>query len=276
MRFKCVYLEITNVCNLQCSFCPGTTRPPRFLSPAEFDLLAGRLEGATEYLYFHLMGEPLLHPALGELLERARLHGFRVNLTSNGMLLPEAAPVLLSAPALHRVNLSLQAWEANPVLLPLSDYVNQCADFAACAAARGVLVSLRLWNGGGADAKNTEILSLLHKAFPGSWIKGTHNMTLAPRVFLESAERFDWPDPAAAGTGTGFCYGLRTHIGVHCDGTVVPCCLDADGSLALGNLFESPLKDILRQPRALAIYEGFSRRAPVEELCRRCGYAARF
>lgn len=276
MRFKCVYLEITNVCNLQCSFCPGTARAPGFVTPEGFDLLAGRLEGATGFLYFHLMGEPLLHPELGELLDRARLHGFRVNLTSNGVLLPDAAPVLLSAPALHRVNLSLQAWEANPGLMPLSDYVNQCADFAARAAESGVLVSLRLGNSGGADANNAEILRLLHIAFPGSWRVGAHNTTLAPNVFLESANRFDWPDPAADETGASFCYGLRSHIGVLCDGTVVPCCLDADGSMALGNLYESPLEDILRRPRALAIYEGFSRRLPAEELCRRCGYAARF
>ena len=222
MRFKRVYLEITNVCNLQCSFCPGTARAPRFLSPEEFDLLAGRLEGATEYLYFHLMGEPLLHPALGELLERAGRHGFRVNLTSNGTRLSSTAQTLLSAPALHRINLSLQAWEGNPDLGELENYVNQCADFAARAAAEGLLVTLRLWNAGGAETRNDEILRLLRAAFPGNWRAGQRNMTLAPRVFLESAERFDWPDPAAPESGAGFCYGLRDHIGVLCDGTVVP------------------------------------------------------
>ena len=276
MRFKCVYLEITNICNLQCSFCPGTTRSPRFLTPEEFDLLAGRLKGATEYLYFHLMGEPLLHPELDELLDRARRHGFRVNLTTNGMLLAEKATVLLSSPSLHRVNISLQAWEANPGFLPLRDYVNLCAEFVSRAAAEGILVSLRLWNAGGSDTRNADILRLLHAAFPGTWSAGQHNMTLAPRVFLESAARFDWPDPAAPAAGTSFCHGLRSHIGVLCDGTVVPCCLDADGLLSLGNLFMSPLEEILCRPRAKNIYDGFSRRQPAEALCRSCGYATRF
>ena len=276
MKFKRIYLEITNVCNLQCSFCHGTAREPRFLSPAEFDLLAGKLEGAAGYLYFHLMGEPLLHPELGELLALAGQHGFRINLTTNGVLLPDAAPVLLAAPALHRVNLSLQAWEANTGMGRLCDYVNRCADFARSAAARGILVSLRLWNGGGANAKNGEILALLHNAFPGEWKTAQHNTVLTDRVFLEFGEKFDWPDVQAEETGAVFCHGLRDHIGVLCDGTVVPCCLDGNGNIPLGNLLTQDLTDILSTPRAKAMVDGFSRRQPTEELCKKCGYAARF
>ena len=276
MRFKKVYVEITDVCNLRCSFCHGTARPPRFLSPEEFSLLCDRLQGSTEYLYFHLMGEPLLHPALGELLKIAGQKGFRVNLTTNGMLLPRAADTLLSAPALHRVNLSLQAWEANENVPPLSDYVNRCAAFARSAAAQGILISMRLWNGGGAEQRNAEILSLLHAAFPGEWTSAQRNTVIADRVFLEYGEKFDWPDLSADASGAAFCRGLRDQLGVLCDGTAVPCCLDADGVLALGNLFTQSLEEILHSPRARAIYDGFSRRVPAEELCRRCGYAARF
>lgn len=273
---KKVYLEITNLCNLNCSFCHGTTRPGKFLSPAEFELLADKLRGSTEYLYFHLMGEPLLHPELSALLEQAGCRGFRVNLTTNGVLLPETSDVLLSAPALHRVNISLQAWEANDLSVSVSDYIDRCAAFAKAAAARGILISLRLWNGGGAASRNSEILELLRDAFPAPWKPGRCNTVLADRVFLERGSKFDWPDISADETGTCFCRGLRDQIGVLCDGTVVPCCLDADGVLALGNLFSEDLDDILESPRARAIYDGFSRREAVEALCRRCGYAARF
>lgn len=276
MRFKKVYLEISNVCNLRCSFCPGTRRPPRFLSAAEFALLAERLRGWTDYLYFHLMGEPLLHPELAALLHIAGEKGFYVNITTNGILLPQTAECLFSSPALHRVNLSLQAWESNAAPLPLKDYVNSCADFAQRAAARGVIVSLRLWNAGGAEQRNGEILSLLEARFPPPWQPGQRNKRLAPRVYLERGSRFDWPGPTAPETGTRFCRGLRDQLGVLCDGRVVPCCLDAEGALALGNLFDSPLDEILSGPRASAIYAGFSRREAVEELCRRCGYASRF
>lgn len=276
MRFRKVYLEIGNICNLRCSFCPGTRRSPHFLTVPEFSLLTDRLRGWTDYLYFHLMGEPLLHPELATLLHIAGEKEFYVNITSNGILLPTAAECLLASQALHRVNLSLQAWEANAHPLPIDDYISLCADFARRAAAQGVIVSLRLWNGGGADSRNREILSLLHGAFPAPWQSGQKSTVLAPRVYLEQGQRFDWPAPDAPESGASFCRGLRDQLGILCDGTVVPCCLDAEGALALGNLFDSSLEDILRGPRAQAIYMGFSRREAVEELCRRCGYATRF
>ena len=274
MRFTRVYLEITNVCNLRCGFCPGTERQPQFLSPADFEVLLGKLQGATDYLYFHLMGEPLLHPQLAELLELAERHHYYVNLSTNGVLLPETAETLLSAPALHRVNLSMQAWEGNGCTWDVDDYVNRCADFACRAAARGVQVSFRLWNGD--SARNPVVLSALERRFPPPWRPAPRNFALADRVFLEQAERFDWPDAAGPERAGTFCRGLRDHIGVLVDGTVVPCCLDSEGTIALGNLFSQSLDEILSTPRAQAIYEGFSRRRPAEALCRRCGYAERF
>lgn len=275
-RFKKVYLEITNVCDLRCAFCPGTERAPRFMTESEFGALLVRLRGWTDYLYFHLMGEPLLHPALERFLRRAGEEGFRVCLTTNGTQLPACSALLCAAPALHRVNISLQSWEANPARTPLGAYVRGCADAARALAAAGKLVSLRLWNAGGAEARNGEILALLREAFPDIWRDGRRGMVLAERVFLERGEKFDWPRPDTGETGAAFCYGLRDQLGILCDGTVVPCCLDAAGALALGNLLETPLETILDTPRAKAIYDGFSRRRPAEDLCRRCGYAARF
>ena len=274
MRFSRVYLEITNVCNLRCGFCPGTERQPQFLSPERFALLLEKLKGSTEYLCFHLMGEPLLHPQLGELLALAEQYNYYVNLTTNAVLLPDTSETLLAAPALHRVNLSLQAWEGNGCAWDVNNYVNSCAAFARRAAAQGILVSFRLWNG--AAPGNETLLAALRAAFPPPWRQAQRSEVLAERVFLEQAERFDWPDAAGDERGTAFCRGLRDHVGVLCDGTVVPCCLDSEGALALGNLFKLPLEEILESPRARAIYDGFSRRTPAEALCRRCGYASRF
>ena len=130
------YLEITNVCNLRCAFCPGTGREPRFLTPEEFRVLAGKLRGHTEYLYFHLMGEPLLHPELKALLAIADELRFKVMLTTNGTLLPERQELLLASPALHKLNVSLQSFEANAGG-ELESYLRGCTDFAAAAAKAG-------------------------------------------------------------------------------------------------------------------------------------------
>ncbi len=278
--FKRIYLEITNVCNLNCSFCPGTTRPSRFLSPAEFRILAEKLRPNTRYLYLHVMGEPLLHPALGELLTIASDLDFRVCLTTNGTLLTERADTLLSAPCLHKVSVSLHSFEGNGRQDGLASYLNNVLDFSRQAAEKGVICALRLWNEGGANARNGEIAELLSEHC-GVDVKnlpydGNGNRKLRDNLYLESAERFDWPDPSAPERQTQFCHALTQQIAVLCDGTVVPCCLDGEGRIPLGNLFEQELTEILASPRAAAMRRGFAARQPAEELCRRCGYAVRF
>ena len=233
---KRAYVEITNICNLRCNFCPGTRRPGRFMPPEEFRLLAERLRGRAAYLYLHVMGEPLLHPQLREILDVASELGFRVCVTTNGTLLPEKGETLLSAASLHKVSVSLHSAEGNGTA-ELEDYLRAVWDFAVRLTAIGGICALRLWNIGGAQERNEEILSFL-------------------------AERTGvWPLAQAA---------------VLCDGTVVPCCLDHEGDIPLGNLLEQSLEEILDSPRARALVRGFSDGKPSEALARRSGFATRF
>ncbi|MEG1684244.1 MAG: radical SAM protein, partial [Oscillospiraceae bacterium] len=138
--FGRAYVEITNRCNLHCAFCPGTKRPSRDMSPAEFKTVLTKLRPLTRYLYLHVMGEPLLHPQLEALLSLAAERDFRVCLTTNGVLLSERTETLLAAPALHKVSISLHSFEGNEGgearLLP---YLNDVWDFARRAAAQGVI-----------------------------------------------------------------------------------------------------------------------------------------
>ena len=273
-----IYLEITNVCNLDCSFCHKTNRAKKFMSCEEFDILLSKIEGKSRYLFFHLMGEPTLHPHLCDFILKAREKGFLPAITTNGSILREKGEALLSALP-YKISISLHAPEANAAF---SDewYLQSCIDFAKAAAEKGCFVALRLWNlGSGAD--NSQILDFLHSTFTEEWqdIRGGSSQRLASRIFLEWGERFDWPDPSClecAPDSDLFCYGLRDQIGILADGTVVPCCLDADANIILGNLFTSEFEEIISSPRARAIYDGFSKRRAVESLCRKCGYARRF
>lgn len=274
---KKAYLEITDVCNLRCSFCRGTLREKGFISVQAFRAAAQKLRPHTEYLYLHLMGEPLLHPDLPALLAVCAALRFKVVVTTNGVLLPQRGAALLACPALYKVSVSLHSFEGNggaegPAL---TAYLTGVCDFAERAAANGAIVALRLWNGGGADGLNPAILRYLRERFPHPAAHRT-GLTLAEHVYLEYGERFDWPDPEAEERDVRFCMGLRDHVGVLYDGTVVPCCLDADGAIPLGNIFTEELEEILSSPRARAIYDGFSRGRAVNGLCRRCGYAERF
>lgn len=277
--FKRAYVEITNICNLRCAFCPGTKRPERFMPPEEFRILARRLRPHTGFLYLHVMGEPLLHPQLGELLEIGAAEGFRLCLTTNGTLLEARHELLLSAPALHKLSVSLHSMEGNNAGA-LGGYLTGVWESVQALSRAGIICALRLWNIGGQETRNGEIL-----AFLGDRL-GTHPLDLpqlrrgswklGQRLYLEQAEKFDWPELEGPERAAGFCLGLRDQVAVLVDGTVTPCCLDHEGDIPLGNLLAEELDGILASPRARAICDGFSQRRPSEALCRRCGFAERF
>lgn len=275
--FAKVYLEISNICNLSCSFCALTKRDKRKLNVEEFNFLANKLRSHSEYLYFHVMGEPLMHPNLQEFLQIADDLKFKVIITTNATLLDKQSEILLNAKALHKVNISLHSLEANSGFF-MPEYIESCANFAKKMNEKNKLCCLRLWNlGDGLNDENDNILNTLHKVFITDWKDTRSGFKLAQKVYLEWGEKFDWPSLDAKDFGENcFCYGLRDQIAVLCDGTVVPCCLDHEGDINLGNLFFEELDDILQKPKTKAIYNGFTQRKAIEKLCRRCGYARRF
>lgn len=271
--FKKIYLEITNICNLDCSFCHKTSRSKKFMTKEEFDMLLPRIREHTKYLYFHLMGEPLMHPELAYFLEKASSFGFNCTVATNGFLISRRADeILRNAP--YKVTFSLHSFEANEAAVSLEDYINDITDFCKRAERLGTICVLRLWNDGGESSLNEKIIGLLKNEF--DFRENRKGFTLSEKIYLESAKKFIWPDKDAPVQSVRFCMGLRDHIGILCDGTVVPCCLDADGQIALGNLFEQELADIIGTETALSIYNGFSQGRTVTELCSRCQYATRF
>ena len=270
-----VYVEITNICNMNCSFCHGHSRAPRQMTVKEYEHILCQLTGKTQYIYHHLMGEPLVHPLLPQFIQMARRAGFRPMITTNGSLLARSGDSLLT-PSLHKVNISLHSFEGDQPEAHRS-YIQTVAAFAEKARQAGILVSIRLWNRHCDDGRNETAVACLKAHLPGPWTENTRGYRIRDGIFLEWGDRFAWPDQNAPDNGNQvFCYGLRDHFGILCDGTVVPCCLDSDGIIALGNVFREELSDILASPRAKAIAEGFRRRKAAEDLCRRCGYAQRF
>ena len=287
-KFKKVYIEITNICNLSCSFCPKTKRKKSVLSVDDFKKVLSEVKPYSKYIYFHLMGEPLLNENLEKFLEIAYEEGFKVNITTNGTLLPRAKDILLKAKALRQVNISLHSFEANDNNILFNEYFNSVFEFVKEAnETTDIICAMRLWNMDSNVLKGEnnlnkqiidEISSILgYEGNINEVLERDNRVKIKDRMYLNGAEKFQWPAMDVEPFGDeGFCHGLRDHFGILVDGTVVPCCLDGEGNIPLGNIYETPLKDILEGERARKIYDGFSGRKRVEELCKRCGYSERF
>lgn len=272
-----VYVEITDICNRNCSFCPGTKRAPRRMSIDEFRTVAEKLKNITKYLYFHVMGEPLTHPDLCDFIKIARENGYKPAITTNGTLLKKRGQEIVEA-GIYKVNISVHSFEEGKIE-DYIDYIKNCLDFADYASKNGVLTVLRLWNIGYDQGRNIDTLAMMHEKFPNEWKEGTRGARIRDKLHLEYGERFEWPDMEAEDRGNEvFCYGLKDHFGILCDGRVIPCCLDREGAVTLGNIFEDAMtvEEMLSSPRACAMREGFMKRQATEELCRKCGYARRF
>ena len=280
--FDRVYVEIGNICNMKCSFCAGTKRAPRQMSPDEFERICKKLVGHTENLYFHVMGEPLLHPELDSLLKIAKKYGYKVSVTTNGTLLKRAGKTLISnSDALHRVSISLHAPEGNGVEA-IEEYLNCAISFAHDFSALDKNVVFRLWNldtdeKSGSNSLNAEILEKLKKSYTGEWIKRYSGYRIAYRTFLEFDGIFTWPSQSEADPiEKGRCHALSRQIAILADGTVAPCCLDSEGAIALGNLFSEELSDILGGDVAQKIKKGFNSCKMIHPVCQKCTYARRF
>lgn len=270
-----IYVEITNICNMNCSFCHGHSRAPKKMSRDEFLLVLDKINGFTNFIYYHLMGEPLSHSELPDFISLAGDRGFKSIITTNGTLLDKRGDALLEA-GVHKVNISVHSFE-DGTREQFEGYLENIAEFAEKANEKGVIIVFRLWNNGFDNGRNNDIINYLKNYFKAEWTENTKGFKIKEKLFLEYGERFQWPDLNAEEQGSDvFCYGLRDQVGILSDGTVVPCCLDSDGVISLGNIFEDDFSSIINSERAKAIKRGFDCRTAVEELCQKCGYAQRF
>lgn len=286
--FKKVYIEITSVCNLACSFCPPTLRTKGMIKVEQFEKTLDQLVGHTKYIYLHVKGEPLLHNRIDQLLDAAHERGFKVNITTNGTLIKKNRHKLLGKPALRQVNFSLHSFDGHEGSENREKYLGDILEFVRDSREYNTIISYRLWNLKRDEQtdldrrKNRETLDILENEYnldfkieervePGKGVK------IAKNVYLNQDHEFRWPSLLAPeDKGKGFCHALRSHAAILVDGTVVPCCLDGEGVINLGNIHEQKFGDIVEGERATNLVEGFSRREAVEELCRKCGYRQKF
>lgn len=260
-KFKKIYIEITNICNLNCSFCSKDNKLKKEMSLHEFEYVLKQINNYTDYLYLHVKGEPLLHKNFKEVLNICKRYNKFVNVTTNGTLLKKRLNDILASKVVRQINISLQSL----INLDYIDDIIKCADILSN---NKIQVVYRMW----AENKyQNELIKKIEKHYNMSINKD--NTKLKDNLYFNKDKEFIWPNLSnEIFNEVGTCYGARTHIGILSDGTVIPCCLDSSGIISLGNIFKDDFADIMKSIRFLKMQTDFRNNKLCEELCKKCGF----
>lgn len=276
MKFKRIYVELTNRCNLNCSFCSKSKRMKKDMTKEKFKTVVKKIKPYTDNIYLHIKGEPLLYPDLDSILTICDANKINVNITTNGTLLKERCSLLIKHPCIRHINISLHAEQNQKDYF---DHVFHTVD----KLKEKVTIIYRIWTltNGTLDEKSTSIVEKLIGYYNLSTeivenIKKEKNIKLQENIYLDKDNQFEWPSEATSGKEEGYCMGGKTHIGILSDGTIVPCCLDGEGTINLGNILTTDMEEILNSKRFQNLIEGFKNRKVTEPLCKKCSYKNRF
>lgn len=273
-KYKKVYIEITNNCNLNCSFCSPMKKEKRFMTLEEFDHILKEVSKVTKVIYLHVKGEPLLHPQIIDFLKLTEKYNLNVNITTNGILFPKLVEKLKGCKTLHKINFSLHC-EQN-----IKDYEEKIFESVEKLSPDTVVI-YRLWTltGNKLDEKSNKTVEKLEKYYELSPItveklKKEKNVKISSTIYVDKDNEFEWPT-INNHKSCGYCHALKTQIAILVDGTVIPCCLDSDGIINLGNIYNETLEAIQSKERYKKLKKSFQDRKPSEKLCQSCTFKER-
>ncbi len=283
MKFNKVFIEITNICGLSCSFCPTKNLATHTMSLEFFENILIQLKPYTKEITYHIFGDPLTLSNLDKYLDISYKHNFKVNITTTGYYLNNFDLNLFLHPAIKQINFSLNSFNKNDMSKTLKQYLKPIFELCNLKLEKKIhnFINLRLWNMDTQNSEedfNNEVFKLLEKQFniDLSFSNNKESIRLENQIKLHFDSYFQWPSLESNHNSQGYCQGLSSHFGILASGTVVPCCLDSDGNIPLGNLHDTKLKDILSSKRTQNIINGFKNNITVEELCKKCSYKDRF
>ena len=276
--FKKIYIEITNICNLKCKFCPETNRTKEFMKVEKFEEIIEKIHNYTNLVCLHVKGEPLVHNQLEDILKILEKYNLKANITTNGTLIKEKLEVIKNSKAIRQINFSLHSLTQNEALK--GQYLKDI--FESVEQLDNTIISYRLWNL--QDIKenniNTNIINSIENYYNIENLKQqliqNEFLELDEKVFINQDIEFTWPDKNKEKIiEKGRCLALKEQIAILVDGTVVPCCLDNNGDIQLGNIFEETMEDILNKPKSIEIKTNFENNIISCEFCKTCGFLKR-
>jgi len=273
--FKKVYIEITNICNLKCKFCPDTNRIKEFMSVEKFEEVIKKIHKHTKLVCLHVKGEPLLHPDLKKILEILERYNLKTNITTNGTLIKQNLEILKNSKAVRQINFSIHSLTQNTELE--AEYLNNI--FNSVEELSHKIVSYRLWNITDLQENkiNHEIIEQIQEYYkiPNliEALKQNSFLKIRENLFINQDIEFTWPNIKGKEIiQEGRCLALKDQIAILVDGTVVPCCLDNNGDIPLGNIFNEILENILNKEKTQTIIKKFENSIITCKLCKTCGF----
>ncbi len=282
-KFHKVYIELTNICGLECSFCPTKASPPQTMNLEFFEDILKQLQPYTKNIALHVFGDPLVIKNLEEYLNLALKYHFQVDITTTGYYLNKFNLNLFLHKAIKQINFSLNSYNKNEMNITLKEYLQPMFELCTLKLKnkRHNFINFRLWNLDNSHSENdfnTQVFSLLSEHFNVNLedISFDKSIRLENQILINFDNYFQWPNLENKQETDGYCHGLSSQIGILSSGIVVPCCLDSFGIINLGNMKTTNLKDILHSKKAIDIVEGFKNNIAVEELCKKCTFKERF
>ncbi len=287
MKFYRIYIELTNVCGLSCSFCPTKELPNKEMNLDFFESLIAQASLYTKEIACHVVGDPLTQSNLHAYLDIIHKYELKAMLTTSGYFLKKHSYETLFHPCVKQINISLNSFNKNDTSLSFEQYITPVLALCRAKLERKVelFINLRVWNLDEMMSErnfNETLFMKLSDAFSIDLDLDTvyeerpKSIRLENKILVHFDNYFEWPSLNNKNYGHGTCQGLQSHIAILASGKVVPCCLDCDGIIELGDLHESSLESILKAQRTSNILEGFKVGKATEELCQKCSYKDRF
>lgn len=287
MKFYRVYIELTNICGLSCSFCPTKNLPSKVMDLKFFEKVIKEASNYTKEIACHVMGDPLTLSNLDEYLKIIDKYKLKAVITTSGYYLSNQSYETLFSPVVKQINISLNSYNKNDLTKTFKEYMNDV--LALCSHKikenRDQFINLRVWNLDeilSEKSYNKNLFELLSSFFKVElneqdiYNNKPKSIRVSSKILLHFDNYFEWPSLNNEIYGDGTCQGLNSHIAILASGVVVPCCLDSKAVIPLGDLHEQSLQEILQNQRAKNMIKGFKNKKAIEELCQKCSYKDRF
>lgn len=278
MKFKRIYIELSDICGLKCDFCPSKKGVRGIMSVQNFSLLLPQIRDKAKLFSFHILGDPLWVENLKEYVDLAKENMMKLEITTSGFYLSaKNQALLLESENIRQINISLMAFLSQRKV-GLKEYFEPIFELCEQHFSRKCksFINLRLWNLSSnftAPSENFEVYEFLEQYFETKIDVKLKQNRLQRHILLHQAKLFKW---ASLENGflqnTGTCHALKEQIGILSDGSLVPCCFDTKADIFLGNVFEKDFNELLNSKRLKAMKEGFKQNRRIEALCQRCEF----